>query len=130
MIHAIVYDAVGTLIHVRPSVAAIYAEVGGRFGSRLDAHAIPPRFHAAFARQDRLDAQDGWRTSEARERQRWGAIVAEVLDDVDDADGCFDALFGAFGQPAAWTCDADAGAVLGHWHERGMRQALASNWPR
>jgi putative hydrolase of the HAD superfamily len=128
MIHAIVYDAVGTLIHVRPSASAIYAEVGRRFGSRLDENAIRPRFHAAFARQDRLDEQAGWCTSEARERQRWGAIVAEVLDDVDDADACFEALFAAFGQPSAWECDADADAVLGHWHERGVRQALASNF--
>ena len=33
MIKAIVYDAVGTLIHVQPAVSAIYAEVGRRFGS-------------------------------------------------------------------------------------------------
>jgi putative hydrolase of the HAD superfamily len=128
MIDAIVYDAVGTLIHVRPSVAAIYGEVGRRFGSRLDEGAIRPRFHAAFTRQDRLDAHAGWRTSEARERQRWRAIVAEVLDDVADADACFEALFAAFGQPAAWACDPGAGAVLGRWQQRGVRQALASNF--
>jgi putative hydrolase of the HAD superfamily len=128
MIHAIVYDAVGTLIHVRPSVASIYAEVGRRFGSRLDEGAIRSRFHAAFARQDRIDKQAGWRTSEARERQRWRAIVAEVLDDVADADACFEALFAAFGQATAWACDPNAGAVLAHWQQRGVRQALASNF--
>ncbi len=58
----------------------------------------------------------------------WRGIVAEVLDDVADADACFEAMFTAFGQPAAWACDPDAEAVLTHWHKRGVRQALASNF--
>jgi FMN phosphatase YigB (HAD superfamily) len=75
MIQAIVYDAVGTLIHVQPSVATIYATVGRRFGSQLEPDEIRQRFHAAFSRQDRLDEQAGWRTSETRELDRWRAIV-------------------------------------------------------
>lgn len=130
MIQAIVYDAVGTLIHVRPSVAAVYAEVGRRFGSRRSEDEIRTRFHAAFAEQDRLDAQAGWRTSEERERQRWRAIVAAVLDDAADPSGCFEALFEAFGRPDAWTCDTDAPAVLTRLHQAGYRQAMASNFDR
>jgi putative hydrolase of the HAD superfamily len=128
MLRAIFYDAVGTLIHVQPSVASIYAEVGRLFGSRLDIGTIRGRFQAAFARQDRIDEQASWRTSEERERQRWRAIVAEVLDDVADANACFESLFAAFGQPAAWACDPDAEAVLAHFHKRSVRQALASNF--
>lgn len=128
MIEAIVYDAVGTLIHVRPSVAAIYADIAGRFGSKLEPYAIRGRFHAAFARQEAIDEQAGWRTSEVRERQRWRAIVAAVLDDVADQAGCFEALFAAFGRAEAWTSDADAAAVIEHWRNRGVRQALASNF--
>ena len=130
MIRAIVYDAVGTLIHVQLSVAAVYTDIGRRFGSRHDADAIQRRFHAAFARQDRIDAEAGWRTDEARERQRWRDIVAQVLDDVADPTGCFDALFTAFGQPAAWSCDPDAGELLAERARRGYRQALASNFDR
>ena len=128
MIQAIVYDAVGTLIHVQPAVAVIYAEVGRRFGSRLDADAVQRRFHAAFARQDQLDEQAGWRTSEAREVERWRSIVTEVLDDVADSAGCFAALFERFGQPGAWSCAADAGDLLESMHRRGIRQAMASNF--
>ncbi len=128
MIQAIVYDAVGTLMHVQP--AAIYAEVGRRFGSKLDADEVRRRFHVAFVHQDRLDAQAGWRTSEARERQRWREIVAQVLDDVADPDSCFTTLFEAFGQSEAWRCDADASDLLAAMHRRGIRQALASNFDR
>ena len=129
MIHAIFYDAVGTLIHVQPSVASIYAEVGRRFGSQPDGGAIHLRFHAAFARQDRLDEQAGWALKRPAERQRWRSIVAEVLDDVADADACFGALFAAFAKPAAWACDADAGAVLAHWRQgRRAAEQLASEF--
>jgi putative hydrolase of the HAD superfamily len=127
MIQAIVYDAVGTLIHVQPSVASIYADIGRRFGSRLDAGEIGRRFRAAFARQDRLDQDAGWRTSGPREKERWRQIVAEVLDDVADP-GCFAALFDTFAKPQTWRCDADAVDVLAHFHERGIRQAMASNF--
>ncbi|HZZ78736.1 MAG TPA: HAD-IA family hydrolase, partial [Gemmataceae bacterium] len=128
MIQAIVFDAVGTLIHVQPSVATIYAEVGARFGSRLDADSVQRRFHAAFARQDRLDEEAAWRTSEERERARWRTIVGEVLDDVIDIDGCFDALYGAFAQATCWSCEADAAELLPQLHQRGLRLAMASNF--
>src|SRR5438552_3566706 len=104
MIQAIIYDAVGTLIHVQPNVASIYAEVGRRFGSHLDAEVIQCRFQAAFSRQDLIDEHAGWRTSEAREVERWRAIVTEVLDDIADPAGCFTALFERFGQSGAWSC--------------------------
>ena len=128
MIRAIVYDAVGTLIHVQPSVGAIYAAIGRQFGSRLGADEIHARFGAAFALQDRLDEQADWRTDEARERQRWRDIVAHVLDDVADPARFFDALFAAFAHPDMWTCDSDAAEVLTHFQRRGIRQAMASNF--
>jgi putative hydrolase of the HAD superfamily len=130
MIKAIVYDAVGTLIHVQPALAAIYAEVGRRFGTRLKADEIRRRFQVAFARQDQLDEEAGWRTSEAREIERWRDIVAQVLDDVADRAACFAALFETFGQTRSWSCDPEAGELLANLHQRGCRQALASNFDR
>jgi putative hydrolase of the HAD superfamily len=128
MIQAIVYDAVGTLIHVEPAVGAIYAEVGRRFGSRLEAGQIRRRFHAAFGQQDELDERAGWRTSEAREVERWRAIVGAVLDDVADPAACFAALYDRFARPDVWRCHADAAELLAGLHARGIRQALASNF--
>ena len=130
MLQAIVYDAVGTLIHVEPSAAAIYAQVGQRFGSRLDVDEIRRRFHAAFVQQDQLDALAGWRTDEARELRRWRDIVTQVLDDVVDPAGCFAALYETFSKPAAWASDPDAADVLAHFQQHGIRQALASNFDR
>ncbi len=125
---AIVYDAVGTLIHVHPSVAAIYLNVGQRFGSRLDANEIRQRFPLAFAKQEQIDRDLGWRTDEERERQRWRDIVAQVLDDVADPLACFDALFDEFAQPAVWRYDPDFASVFAALKQRGVVQALASNF--
>src|SRR5437867_1152954 len=102
MIQAIVYDAVGTLMHVHPSVEAVYAEVGRRFGSRLDRAEIRRRFRAAFAEQEELDRAALWRTNEERERERWRAIVSRVLDDVADGAGCFATLYERFAQSSSW----------------------------
>jgi putative hydrolase of the HAD superfamily len=128
MIRAIVYDAVGTLIHVQPSVAALYVEIGQSFGSKLDIEHVCQRFPRAFARQDELDALANWRTSEARERQRWRDIVREVLDDVADADACFEAMFDRFRDTRVWACDARFGELFDVLQARGIRQAVASNF--
>jgi putative hydrolase of the HAD superfamily len=130
MIQAIVYDAVGTLIHVKPSVAGIYAEFGRRFGSRLDDAELRRRFQTAFARQDRLDEDAGWRTSEIRERTRWRDIVTDVLNAVADPDGCFESLYAEFSKPEVWSYDPEALEVLAAMEGRGYRQAMASNFDR
>ncbi len=127
-VKAIVYDAVGTLIHVTPSVAQIYADVGRRFGSRLEAKDVRQRFPIAFARQERLDAATGWRTDEERELRRWRDIVGEILDDVHDTDACFATLWDAFSAADAWTCDAPSAEVIAALRERGVVQAIASNF--
>ncbi len=129
-IHAIVFDAVGTLIHVEPSFDRIYAEVGRRFGSRLDDATVRDRFRAAFAEQDRIDRANDWHTDEAREHERWRAIVARVLDDLVDVDACFESLFQTFGTTAVWRADADAEVVLRECTARGLRISLASNFDR
>ncbi len=130
MIQAIVFDAVGTLMHVTPSVAAVYGEVGRRFGSQLGDAEIRARFSAAFAEQDRLDESVRWRTSEARERMRWRVVVSRVFNDVVDVAGCFDVLHAAFAKPEAWTFDPEWDPVSAELERRGIRQAVASNFDR
>src|SRR5258707_6538414 len=79
-IRAVVFDAVGTVIHPNPPAPVVYAEVGRRFGSRLAVPVITRRFRDAFQEEEALDVRLGFRTSEQRERERWRRIVARVLD--------------------------------------------------
>jgi putative hydrolase of the HAD superfamily len=127
-VRAIAFDAVGTLIHPEPGATEVYARVGRKYGSRLDADAIAPRFVAAFARQEELDRSAGLRTSEEREIQRWRSIVAEVLTDVIDPTACFEELFTCFSRPAAWRPAPDAARTLEELAARGYELGMASNY--
>ncbi len=125
---AVFFDAVGTLIHPDPPAPAAYAEAARRFNSRLDLPAIAARFRTAFRRQEEIDHAAGLRTDEAREVARWRAIVAEVLDDVTDPEGCFAFLYAHFARPSAWRTDPEAAAVLTELRARGYRLGIASNF--
>ncbi len=127
-IRAIAFDAVGTLITPDPPVPMVYRGIGKRYGSRLSADAIRPRFRSAFRAEEQRDRAAGWRTNPAREIERWRRIVASVLDDVTDLEACFDELWDHFSRPAAWRCLPDTGAVLADLARRGIAVGLASNF--
>jgi len=126
---AVLFDAVGTLIHPDPPVARAYSIAGRRFGSFLNESEILARFADAFARQEALDQADsGDRTNEVREHARWRAIVAEVFDDVRDADGLFELLWDHFADPKHWRMYDDAARAWGALAARGMALGIASNF--
>jgi putative hydrolase of the HAD superfamily len=127
-VRAIFFDAVGTLIHPEPSPGAAYAQIGQRFGSRLDPAEIRQRFPRAFQQQEDEDARTGYRTDEARELQRWQRIVTAVLDDVSDRDGCFAALYEHFARPQAWRVEAGAARVVSTLLQSGYVVGMASNF--
>jgi putative hydrolase of the HAD superfamily len=122
------FDAVGTLLHSDPPAAAVYAEVGRRYGSRRQPADVAARFAAAFRRQEEVDLVGGLRTDEAREVARWRAIVADVLDDVSDPECCFQTLYDHFARPTSWRPDPDAEATLAELARRGYRLGIASNF--
>src|SRR5262249_55716885 len=127
-VRAIFFDAVGTLIYPEPSAPHMYAQVGRRHGSQRNQSTIVARFHKAFEREEEIDRAAQWRTSEAREVERWRAIVATVLDDVKDAESCFGELFAHFSRPEAWRANPDAAATLRVLSRRGYRLGIASNF--
>jgi putative hydrolase of the HAD superfamily len=127
-IRAVVFDAVGTLIHPDPPAAEAYARAGGMYGSKLSIAEIAERFGAAFRRQEEIDFATGLRTNEAREYERWRSIVGEVLDDVNDAEACFRHLYDHFAQPSSWRLEPDAVATVSALETRGYRVGIASNF--
>jgi putative hydrolase of the HAD superfamily len=127
-VRAVVFDAVGTLIHPHPPAAVVYAEVGRRHGNHIDIDGIRRRFAAAFEGEEAIDRRTGWRTSEERERRRWRNIVSAVLSDVADPQACFVELYFHFARANSWKCDPDAAAVLAHLAGAGFPLAIASNY--
>jgi putative hydrolase of the HAD superfamily len=127
VIHYVLFDAVGTLIYPRPSVAEIYTEVGARFGSSLTFADIRPRFAAAYRRVFR--ECDDLATNGDRERERWQAVVAEVFADVPHAvEPIFAALWDHFAQPQHWELYDDVAPVWRELSSRGFVLAIASNF--
>lgn len=127
-VRAVVFDAVGTLIHPDPPASVVYADVGRRYGSRRSEEHIRRRFLKAFHEQEEIDRQKGWHTSEHRERERWRSIVSAALDDVDAADECLAELLAHFGRPSAWRCDSHVRSVFSSLATRGLALAIASNY--
>jgi putative hydrolase of the HAD superfamily len=127
-IRAVLFDAVGTLIHPAPAAPIVYAELGRRLGSQLLPQTILERFRLAFHREEEVDRAHGYRTSEEREVERWQRIVAATLDDVPDQDACVRELFAHFAQPDSWRCDPDAEHVAHRLAAQGYRLGMASNY--
>jgi putative hydrolase of the HAD superfamily len=127
-IAAVSFDVAGTLLHP-VSPARVYAEMAHRYGApQLDERLVGQRFRAAFARQDQLDREQGHATGPARELARWRAIVAEVLPEVPDLEGCFAALYAYYAQPQAWVPTPGAEPMLARLRQRGLRLGLATNF--
>jgi putative hydrolase of the HAD superfamily len=120
------FDAVGTLMHPQPGVAEVYASAGRRFGSRLTADEIHPRFQAAWAA-----APQSLETSEARERARWRSVVAHVFQDAVPAaalDALFSELWDHFAQGPYWELFPDVLPACQKLEQRGYLLGVASNF--
>ncbi len=125
---AVFFDAVGTLIHPRPSAPTIYADVARRYGLALSPADVRARFVAAYLKEEAADAVANWLTSEDRERHRWRTIVCETLVGVSDPEACYCELFDHFAHPQAWEPDADAHAVLTELAGHGLVLGMGSNY--
>ena len=122
----VLFDAVGTLLHVHPSVAEIYLNVGQRYGSQLTTDEIRQRFDEVFSR-----LHDGGPTDESRERERWRAIVSAVLHDVSaDGDAPFEDLWALFGCRQQWALFDDVAEVWSQLQSREFTLGIASNFDR
>lgn len=126
-IRAVFFDAVGTLLFPRVPVTQTYSEFARRHGGHFDEAELRSRFLDAFARQEKRDSHDNWRTDEAREQARWRTIVTEVLP-IESCDACFADLWHYYSTPAAWSVNPEAGQVLADLDRRRLTLGVASNF--
>lgn len=129
----ILFDAVGTIIRPREPIAETYRRVAASFGSRLDAATIGRRFREQFTLRESAgtstgDSSDRWRTSDGLERAWWRSLVDAVLDDVNDADACFETLWNEFARPERWSYFDDVAAVTTALQSQGWKLGVASNF--
>jgi putative hydrolase of the HAD superfamily len=128
-VRAVLFDAVGTVLHPAPPAAVAYYQAGRQFGSRQDPTEVAERYDLAFRRQESFDqSSDDGRTDEARERRRWRQIVSDVFDDVRDAEGLFQHLWAHFASPAHWGVFSDVAAAWEELARMNLIIGLASNF--
>jgi putative hydrolase of the HAD superfamily len=128
-VKAVMFDAVGTILRPEPSVVAAYAAAGRRFGSRLTEDDLRARFRGAMAGQDAIDRDlHQGRTSEAREHQRWQALVTQVFDDVPNATPLFETLWQHFAQAEHWRLIDEAAQAWRSMTAQGLTVGIASNF--
>lgn len=132
MLKAIFFDAAGTLFEAREPVGRTYARVAREHGLEAPEAAVIEGFRRAFAAAPVIAFGRGHRADELRtlERGWWRAVVAESFAGLGgfDLDGCFEALFAYFADPAHWEADPAAVSTLGALKRAGFELGVISNF--
>jgi len=117
-IKMVYFDAVGTLLFRsrRPARRTSAPDSASEFGHSGGLHGKVPR---GLRRTEAIDAANGYRTSEERERERWRPSWRSAAD-VTDAEECFVYLWDWFAQPANWRAAPEAASVIFGLRQRGI----------
>lgn len=119
------FDAVGTLIYPRPSVAEAYCRALRLFcGVEVDHDDVARAVRSALQARTSADLS----TNEAAEREFWAGLIRELAGNAVGFDACFDHLFAHFANPANWRCFPDTTEAISCLHSAGLRIAIASNF--
>lgn len=134
-IHAVLFDAAGTLIHLRESVGAGYSRVASRHGMDLDPAATDAAFRSAWQAMPPMGSALG-NNRDRSEKLWWRTIVDRVLDQfpqtaaasASDRDAYFDELFDSYASPDAWLPFPEVASVLDTLNHHGLRLFVLSNF--
>jgi len=133
MLRLVFFDSAGTLFHTREPAGLSYAKIAQRFGVEADQRQVITSFRHAFAAAPGLAFGPGHEPAELRQLERdwWRHLVKATfvgIADFTDFEAYFDALFAFFADPANWTCDPDAPALLVALRESGIELGVISNF--
>lgn len=125
-IRVILFDAVGTLMYPKPSVADAYCQVISRISeARLDPETVRSEVRSALtARSTAPDLS----TSEDEEQQFWYRLIRKLCPDIRFVDQCFQELFEHFASPQNWRCFPDAAEIVDALSVPGRIVAIGSNF--
>lgn len=125
------FDAGQTLIEVRSSVGAVYAEAAGELGLEADPGELDLRFRAAWERSVARIAERGHRSSDELLRAEWRRIVSETFPDGVDPEKLeriFERVYERFSSAEAWRIVPGARETLEALGRLGLEAGVLSNW--
>ena len=123
-IHTISFDATGTLFDPMPSIGGIYADVLHQHGVFISEPELEMRFMAEFHKSRTMPMP---MINEEQERQRWHAVVNNMLGD-DFSDVIFEDLWQTLGEGFRWKPKSKVFPTLSALKELGFRLIVSSNW--
>jgi putative hydrolase of the HAD superfamily len=134
-LRAVLFDAVGTLIHLREPVGRSYGRIAHAHGVTLPADRLDEAFRRILPKAPPM-AFPGRSTGRVRELERrwWWSRVRETFRATDqtarfaDFDAFFDEVFAWFGSGDAWRAADAAAETLAALRADGLRLAVASNF--
>ena len=134
---SVLFDAAGTLIHLREPVGETYARFVRRYGGDV----APARLQAAFGETFRrmppmVFSGEPMQRVVALEYEWWRSLVdgvfrsARARDEIADFDSFFADLYDHFSQAATWRAAAGAAEALSALRDRGLATGVVSNFDR
>jgi putative hydrolase of the HAD superfamily len=128
-VHTIVFDAVGTLIYARPTVAEVYHRIASEFGWRGSIAGLKDRFTVAFNACN-PNPSASIETNESEQKVRWRRIVGHVFEDVAIAavEQIFSRLWHHFAQASAWEIYVDAATAIEYCERHKILWCIGSNF--
>jgi len=135
VIRAVLFDAVGTLIHLREPVGETYARIAHAHGIAVAAAPLTNAFPDVLRAMPPMvfAARDGAALRQA-ERSWWRMVVTRVFaaadgpSNGDEFERSFAALFEHFATADAWRTADGAAAVLDALRRRRLRTGMVSNF--
>ncbi|MBX6422090.1 HAD family hydrolase [Thermosulfurimonas sp. F29] len=125
-IRAVFFDAEGTLLHIYPSVGAVYARVLAEFG-----HPVPEEELERRVRKRWPEFKRYFRDfSPEICRRTWRRIFREAVEPwlADPGEELFSAVYEAFARPDSFRLAPGTEEGLRFLRERGVKAAVLSNW--
>ncbi len=124
---AVIFDAEGTLLHIHPSVGAVYARVLSDFGYQVEPFEIDhrirklwPTFRNYFADFSRRGCLQAWRRIFCETVSPW--VNGERREEL------FRETYEAFARPEAFRLAPGTKEALEFLHAQGIKTAILSNW--
>lgn len=125
------FDFTDTMVRVRGSVGAIYADVARRHGLDVPATAIDDHFSGAIdAIPQPVEPGLSVQAMAARERQWWrdvAALAMKPLGDFPEFEAFFDEIFQVFGHAEAWDALPGLQQTLDALRKDGLRLGVISD---
>jgi putative hydrolase of the HAD superfamily len=133
--HAVLFDAAGTLLHVREPVGVTYARYACAAGVAAEPDRLDSAFRATLRRMPPMVFPAATRARSAElERAWWRDLVRATFAIAcpearfDDFDRFFEPVFHHFSEAGAWTLVPPAHAVLAALRARDIRTGIVSNF--